>query len=143
MSEFEKEIKQMVGAEDDPEKKLEVLVEIKNTEIDAKIRELDLKLKQFDLEHKPSFWAGVFASPGFLAALVALLATIGTSVTSYIITQNQLKIEEARHTRLLRSEDVRNEFTLFAGVMTSASIKTHCEMAATLGHRLIKAHPDA
>src|SRR4051794_27469621 len=79
------------------------------------------------------------ASPAFLAAVVAVFITAGTTVISLVNARQQRETERERHDRQRVDEEIRIEHTLMTSVIVSigadpcvASIK----IAAMLGARM-------
>jgi hypothetical protein len=81
---------------------------IENAKLDSRIKQLDIDLKQLELRHKPGFWKSVLASPAFLAALIAILATAATASVSWIIAAQQRQLDAQKSATQLEADKERN-----------------------------------
>jgi hypothetical protein len=71
-------------------------LQIANARLDSTIKSLDIKLREFEVRNRPGFWKSVVASPGFLAAVIAVSATAGTALVSWTIAAQQRDLERTK-----------------------------------------------
>jgi hypothetical protein len=115
-------------------------IQIGNARLERKIKELDIKLKEFELRHKPGFWKGVFASPAFLAALIAVCATSGTAFVSWLVAAHQQEADKQRNELLVNLEKKKYQASLLSGVVLAAKPAEPCvTLDQLLAYREIQA----
>src|SRR5215207_222136 len=94
----------------------------KIAELEIRLKEAELSLKERELKDRPGPFATAILSPSFLAGVIAVSATIGTSLLTYINAVQQRNTDTARLTKGLRMDQVRREDILLREIFDKGSI---------------------
>jgi len=99
--------------------------------IQLAIAQIDLKLKQVDLENRPSFWKSVFTNPAFLAAVITVCITGGTTFITSNAAQHQREAELQRAVVQREIDDARSRAEMNVRILLGVINFPETEMVAS------------
>jgi hypothetical protein len=93
----------------------DVDTELKRIQLEA--AKLDLEIKRSELRNRPVAILSGLSNPMVMAAVIAAVVTVSTSIISYVVSRHQIQLEQNKADNQLKLERFKTESAMILDVL--------------------------